>query len=140
MIILFTKFSSLILDPLFIEIPYGMINHNSFIYDFRIKGLKMINQNVRILPADKRGESITVYIDGKPVKAFMGETIAAVILASGYRIFRRTEKKHDPRGIFCNQGICFECLVTVSDELYVRACTTLVVDGMVIETGSEVNG
>ena len=82
-----------------------------------------------------RGESLTVLVNDEPVPAFAGETVATVLLAQGYRAFRRTEQGQLPRGLFCNQGICFDCLVTVDGTPGVRACMTPVRPGMVIEIG-----
>lgn len=90
------------------------------------------------LPPIQRGEPITVQIDDRPTRAFTGETIATVLLAEGIRAFHHTLKTSEPRSIFCGMGICFDCLVTVDDAPNVRACMTPVVEGMVIETRSEV--
>ena len=85
------------------------------------------------LPQVQRGEQITVQIDGQPVQAFTGETIAAVLLAQGRRTFRRTMGGHT-RGVFCGMGICYDCLITVDGISNIRACVTLVTSEMVIET------
>lgn len=89
----------------------------------------------RTSPTAKRGETLTIEVDGQPVEAFAGETVAAVLLASGRRVFRYTDKTHAPRGVFCGMGICFDCLVTVDGMANVRACVTPVRAGMVVETG-----
>jgi aerobic-type carbon monoxide dehydrogenase small subunit (CoxS/CutS family) len=41
-----------------------------------------------------------------------------------------------PRGVLCNMGICYECLVVVDGET-VRSCTTLVEPGMNVERGGK---
>lgn len=79
---------------------------------------------------------MTVVVDGRTVRAWEGETVAAVLLAEGMRTFRRSLVRHEPRGLFCGMGVCYECLVTVDGRAYVRACMTPVADGMVIETGA----
>ncbi len=89
------------------------------------------------LPAVERGRSIIVHVDGKPVNAFEGETIAAVLLAENIRTFRHTAKTGEPRSLFCGIGICYECLVTVDGVPNTRACVTHVTEGMVIETYTE---
>jgi len=80
-----------------------------------------------------RGQQFTVSINSRPVGAFEGETVAAVLLAEGLRSFRRTPKMSAHRGVFCGIGICYECVVTVNGVPSVRACTTPVTPGMVIE-------
>jgi predicted molibdopterin-dependent oxidoreductase YjgC len=79
---------------------------------------------------------VTIEVDGESVEACAGESVAAALLASGHRIFRRTEKRNATRGLFCGMGICFDCLVQIDGEPGVRACMTPVRDGMVIETGA----
>lgn len=80
-------------------------------------------------------QALTIKVDGQPVEAFLGESVAAALLASGRRTWRHTDKSHAPRGLFCGMGICFECLVTIDGVPNLRACTTPVRAGMVIETG-----
>ncbi len=94
-----------------------------------------ITQSNSHLPFIERGPPITLQIDGQPISAFEGETIAAVLFAEGRRrILRYTMKLGRPRSIFCGIGICYDCLVTVNGAPNVRACLTPVTDGMVIET------
>jgi predicted molibdopterin-dependent oxidoreductase YjgC len=85
--------------------------------------------------AIERGKSLTLQIDGQAVTAFEGETIAAVLLARGQRVFRRSAGGQ-PRGLFCGMGICYDCLVTVNGTANLRACMTPVADGMVVDTHS----
>ena len=74
--------------------------------------------------AARRESAITVTVDGRPVSVLAGETVAAVLLAEGIRVFRHTEKRGEPRGVFCGMGICYECLVTVDGVPNMRACVT----------------
>jgi sarcosine oxidase subunit alpha len=83
----------------------------------------------------QRENTMTVQVDGRPVAALVGDTVAAVLLAQGIRQFRRTPKRGEPRGVFCGMGVCYECLVTVDGVPNVRACMTAVAPGMNIETG-----
>lgn len=96
-----------------------------------------ITQASQLLPPIQRGEQIIVTINGQPATAFVGETVAAVLLAEGQRVFRHTLKNGDPRGLFCGMGICYDCLVTVDGAPNIRACLTPVTAGMAIETHSE---
>ena len=88
---------------------------------------------MRIELETQRGQAVTIMVDGVPVKAYQGETIAGALLANGRRAWRRTETGQ-PRGLFCGMGICFDCLATVDGVPNVRACITPVADGMVVET------
>ena len=94
-----------------------------------------INRYNRRLSAVERGPALFITVDGQHVEAYAGETVAAVLAASGRKVLRHTEKAQEPRGVFCGMGICFDCLVTVNGAPNVRACMTPVQAGMVIETG-----
>jgi D-hydroxyproline dehydrogenase subunit gamma len=82
-------------------------------------------------PALARGERIEVTIDGAPVAAHVGETVAAVLSAEGSPR-TRTTAGGAPRGVFCGMGVCFDCLVVVDGVPNTRACMTLVRPGMAI--------
>jgi predicted molibdopterin-dependent oxidoreductase YjgC len=84
-------------------------------------------------PLPDAGE-VTLDVDGKPVTAREGETIAAALTAAGWVGFRRTEKRHEPRGVFCAIGKCTDCVMTVDGVPNVRTCVTTVRDGMQVVT------
>ena len=83
----------------------------------------------------ERGETLIIVVDGYPLLAYPGETVAGALLASGRRAWRHT-RHGQPRGLYCGIGLCFDCLLTVNGTPNVRACVTPVMAGMVIETGS----
>ena len=87
-------------------------------------------------PEGERGRAVTIIVDGVRLPAYMGETIAGALLASGRRAWRHSPHGQ-PRGLFCGIGLCFDCLVTVNGTPNVRACVTPVAAGMVVETGSK---
>jgi aerobic-type carbon monoxide dehydrogenase small subunit (CoxS/CutS family) len=86
----------------------------------------------RIGPLETR-QPLSITVDGQPVQAFAGESVAAVLLALGRRTFRHTDHGA-PRGLYCGMGLCFDCLVTVDGVENVRACLTPVAEGMAITT------
>jgi aerobic-type carbon monoxide dehydrogenase small subunit (CoxS/CutS family) len=88
---------------------------------------------MRIQAETQRGHAVTITVDGAAVQAYLGETIAGALLASGQRAWRRTSQGK-PRGLFCGMGICFDCTVTVDGVPNVRACLTPVAEGMVVDT------
>jgi D-hydroxyproline dehydrogenase subunit gamma len=77
----------------------------------------------------ERGPQLTVTIDGSPVSAYLGETVAAVLFAEG-SVQTRTTASGAARGVFCGMGTCFDCLVVVDGVPNTRACMTWVRDGM----------
>jgi D-hydroxyproline dehydrogenase subunit gamma len=87
----------------------------------------------RRLPAVARGAPVTITVNGRPLDAYEGESIAAALLAAGLRAFRQTPLHQAPRGFFCGMGICFDCLVTVDGVANVRACLAEVQAGLVVE-------
>ena len=78
----------------------------------------------------RRGKPLTVFVDGNPVRAFSGETVAAALWAAGVRTLRRSAKKGEPCGMYCGMGVCFGCRVTIDDVPNVLACQTDVKEGM----------
>jgi aerobic-type carbon monoxide dehydrogenase small subunit (CoxS/CutS family) len=71
---------------------------------------------------------------GRPVQARAGDTVAMALWAAGEHVLRQSSRDGSPRGVWCNMGICYECLVVV-DGATVRACTTLVRPGLRVERG-----
>jgi hypothetical protein len=94
---------------------------------------------MRIESETQRGQAVTITLDGVPLQAYLGETIAGALLANGRRAWRRTEGG-EPRGLFCGMGICFDCMVTVDSVPNVRACITPVIEDMVVETEGPTEG
>ena len=96
--------------------------------------------DLRIGDPGLRGRRVRVTFEGEAIEAFEGESIAAALLAAGHRVWRTTGVRGEPRGLFCNMGICYECLVQVDDQPNVRACQTPVAEGQRIkrqqDTGS----
>jgi ferredoxin len=75
-----------------------------------------------------------VQVDDDLVQAFPGETLATVILASGKKMMRLSDKRQHPRSYYCGMGLCNECLVILEDGSRVRACQTPAVPSMKIKT------
>jgi predicted molibdopterin-dependent oxidoreductase YjgC len=94
---------------------------------------------MRIESDTQRGQAVTITVDGVPLQAYLGETIAGALLAKNQRAWRRTEGG-ELRGLFCGMGICFDCTVTVNGVPNVRACLTPVVEGMTVETEGPAGG
>jgi len=77
---------------------------------------------------------VTIHVDGEPIQARAGEPIAAALLAAGKRVFRTTQKRQEPRGVFCAIGRCTDCAMTVDGVPNVRTCITPAKPGMVVRT------
>ncbi|HSN93683.1 MAG TPA: (2Fe-2S)-binding protein, partial [Anaerolineaceae bacterium] len=73
-------------------------------------------------------------VDGRPIKAFEGEPLAAAMIAAGIQMFRYTAKTHQARGIFCAIGRCTDCMMIVDGIPNTRTCVTPVKGGMIVQT------
>lgn len=87
--------------------------------------------NHPILGETFKGE-ITFYFDGKLLKARKGQTVAAALIANGFKKFGVSRKMEQPRGLFCANGRCCSCFMTVNGLDHVLTCMTLVEEGMKI--------
>jgi aerobic-type carbon monoxide dehydrogenase small subunit (CoxS/CutS family) len=81
-----------------------------------------------------------VQVDGVPVAAEEGDTVASVLVRDGRASWRRTRHGDRPRGLFCGMGACQDCLVTVDGVEGARACLTPVAPGTVITTSEAGRG
>ncbi len=96
--------------------------------------MEHMEKDRRIDGAVERGTAVEIVVDGLPITAFEGESIAAALFASGCRTLRTTVRLHEPRGMYCGIGICFDCVMTVDGNPNVRTCQTAVWAGMRIES------
>jgi aerobic-type carbon monoxide dehydrogenase small subunit (CoxS/CutS family) len=92
-----------------------------------------MKKDLRILHGISRGKPFVIQVNGKPVTAYPGETIATVLLAAGMPMFHHTVISGEPRGPFCGMGLCFDCLVTINGMPNVRACQTYAQPGDNVE-------
>ena len=77
---------------------------------------------------------IAVTVDGRPVEAREGDSVAAAMLAAGIDFCRTTAVGGAPRAPFCMMGACFDCLVAIDGVGNRQGCLTAVREGMAIET------
>lgn len=88
----------------------------------------------RVNGAIARGGEIEIVVDGRTVRAYEGETVAAALMAAGQRALRTTSRRGEPRGLYCGMGVCFECVMTVDGLPNVRTCQAPVHAGMRVQT------
>lgn len=75
-----------------------------------------------------------ITVNGRPVEARPGQTVAAVLLTNGHPSWRTTRHHSRPRGLFCGIGTCHDCLVVVNGTPDVRACQRTIHEGDTITT------
>lgn len=81
----------------------------------------------------ERKEPIAIWVNGKKVDAYQGETVFSALIAGGFKRLRKSPVKKEPRGGFCGMGVCFECLVTIDGIPNLRSCMHEVKENMRIE-------
>lgn len=85
---------------------------------------------VRLLDQDRPALRFT--LDGAAMEARQGDTLLTAILGGGGGHLRHSEFGDGPRAGFCLMGACQDCWVRVEGRGTVRACGTLVADGMAV--------
>lgn len=87
-----------------------------------------------------RPDPVRIEVNGQPILAYEGESLATALLAAGYLVHSR-DRSGRARSPFCNMGVCFDCLVALEDPAEsgasampgparVRACMTPIRSGL----------
>ena len=76
---------------------------------------------------------LTLIVDGQPVSAREGDSVAAALLAAGLVATRSTPVSQSKRGPYCMMGVCFDCLMVIDGVPSRQACMVSVRDGMRVE-------
>lgn len=74
--------------------------------------------------------TVSLQVEGRPVLALEGDSLAVALLQAGVTALRETPVSGAPRGPLCLMGVCFECLVEVDGRANVQACMLGVREGM----------
>ena len=84
----------------------------------------------------RRGVAVpwTMLVDGLPVRAREGDSIAAAMLAAGLHATRRNAVSGAARGPWCMMGACFECVAVVDGQRDIRTCMTQARNGSRVDT------
>ena len=83
--------------------------------------------------AKKRPRRLTYTLDGKPVEACEGDSVAAALLSANVAYTRQSPVSGAPRAPYCMMGICFECLVEIDGVPNRQACMVPVREGMSVK-------
>ncbi|MFD1861136.1 (2Fe-2S)-binding protein [Aeromicrobium camelliae] len=78
-------------------------------------------------------DPVTITFEGREYVGVRGQSVAGVLLANNVLDWRTTSTRHEPRGLFCGIGVCFDCVVTVDGQRDVRACQRTARDGAQVE-------
>ena len=83
--------------------------------------------------AETARPALHLRIDGDPATALEGDTLLVALLTHGRRV-RNSEFGDGTRAGFCLMGACQDCWVWDEAGQRLRACSTVVVDGMRVRT------
>jgi sarcosine oxidase subunit alpha len=87
----------------------------------------------RRIPKFPRGKPVTIQLEGDPVRAYEGESVAVALFASGVNVLSRSVKYHRPRTFFCLDGHCAACFMRVDGVPNLRSCREPVREGLACE-------
>lgn len=91
----------------------------------------MAGRLVRLAETDRR--AVALIIDGRPTSALEGDTLLTAVLQATTSL-RQSEFGDGVRSGFCLMGACQDCWVWTAEGGRLRACTTVVREGMSIST------
>jgi predicted molibdopterin-dependent oxidoreductase YjgC len=77
---------------------------------------------------------VEILVDGRPVRALAGQSVAGALHQAGVDLLRRNPVTGELRGAFCGMGVCFECELTIDGVPGSRACMAHVSAGLRIDT------
>ncbi|WP_214472607.1 (2Fe-2S)-binding protein [Mesorhizobium sp. dw_380] len=86
---------------------------------------------VRLAEFDRA--QLRFFLDGQMCAALVGDTVLTAMLASGHAL-RKFEFGPELRAGFCLMGACQDCWVWQEEGPRLRACSTLVTEGMRLRT------
>jgi predicted molibdopterin-dependent oxidoreductase YjgC len=76
---------------------------------------------------------VTITVDGRKITALEGDSLIVAMLATGDAL-RDSEFGDGRRAGFCLMGACQDCWVWTTDGGRLRACSTVVAEGLTIST------
>ena len=83
--------------------------------------------------AETKRRTLRLVIDGAPATALEGDTLLVALLTHGRRV-RSSEFGDGTRAGFCLMGACQDCWVWDEAGQRLRACSTVVTEGMAVRT------
>lgn len=78
--------------------------------------------------------TVTIEVDGAPVSAIDGESVATALLAADRASFAVSGKTGNTLAPYCLIGVCFGCLCEIDGRPQTQACLTPVRAGLTVRT------
>ncbi|HEX3884975.1 MAG TPA: (2Fe-2S)-binding protein [Stellaceae bacterium] len=79
---------------------------------------------------DSPAATVTVAVEGRPVRVPAGASAAAAFLLAGLPSIRETPARGSPRAPYCLMGTCYDCLAEIDGTPNRQSCMVTVADGM----------
>ncbi|MEM8854705.1 MAG: (2Fe-2S)-binding protein [Pseudomonadota bacterium] len=92
-----------------------------------MSGFKRVNDGARV----------TITVDGEPVAAREGDSVALALLAAGKGTFGTLSGTGAKVTPYCLMGTCFGCLCTIDGRPSEQACLVPVREGTVVDTAGQ---
>jgi hypothetical protein len=83
--------------------------------------------------AERDRAQVQFFLDGEARHALTGDTVLTAMLSAGL-VLRRAEFGAEPRAGFCLMGACQDCWIWQEEGPRLRACTTIVAEGLQLRT------
>lgn len=80
--------------------------------------------------------SIAFSLNGTPCTGRAGDTVLTAVLTLSDHL-RSSDFSKEPRAGFCQMGACQDCWVLTADGRRIRACSTPLEEGMLLQTVAE---
>ena len=93
--------------------------------------MEILNHN--ILGEMPKVKIITINFEGKSIVAREGQSVASALMANGVHKLGHSRNLSQSRGVYCGNGRCQSCIMTIDGIENVQSCRTLVREGMIIK-------
>ncbi|MFL1495451.1 (2Fe-2S)-binding protein [Pseudomonas antarctica] len=81
--------------------------------------------------AETQRPALAFTLDGQPATGLLGDTLLTAVLTCAEHL-RGSDFSAERRAGFCLMGACQDCWVNLEDGRRVRACSTLLEEGLVV--------
>ena len=95
--------------------------------DRRLDLRRNIDRSKKDKNVEISAKKIKFTFEQKKYCAYEGDTISSALIRNGISNFREDKNKNH-RGVYCNMGICNECIVEVNGNQSIKACTKKISD------------
>ena len=90
--------------------------------------------SAHLIPGIAPGRTVEFTYNDEKLSVREGEGIAAALMRAGIFGTRVTSRRSESRGYYCGMGVCWECMVEVVGEGFVRGCQYPVCAGLVVRS------